>query len=235
MIQFHDILLGFSIGLYAAAIPGPINLEVVRRAITRGSKSGLCFGLGASTADAAFMYLSSLGAAALISTLPLWGQGLLWFFGAIVLFILGINGLRAKSPAESGSLGDKNVEYTGTVPIGSRIPGVELTKNFFLGLGLTLSSPPTIMFWVGNGLFIAGSRMTHEDSRNWLLPLALALSVAIACSLWVCFAVTLASKFRRMLQPSMYVWVERIAGGILCAFGCYTLWNAIANFMKIFS
>lgn len=232
MFQFHDIVFGFTLGLYAAAIPGPINLEVVRRAITRGSRSGLSFGLGASTADATFMYLASLGAAALVQALPLKWQAALWFVGGAALLILGINGLRAKPPVQAGSLSNESVLYTGDIPLKSKIPGVELAKNYFLGLGLTLSSPPTIMFWVGNGLFIAGSRMTNASEANWVLALVFALSVAAACSLWVLFAVTLASRFRRLLQPSMYVWVERIAGLVLCTFACVTLGKAVWMLLK---
>lgn len=224
MLQIFTV--GLALGFYAAAIPGPINLEVIRRSISRGPRLGLTFGLGASLADVTFVLLSSLGALAIVESLPLWGKGIMWLVGSVILFILGIKGLRAKFPANATSTGTtgKNPSIEGWIrPPKATV--AEMIGSFLLGLALTLSSPPTIMFWIFTSLTVASTHLTRGH-ENVYVPYLLALGVAVACSLWVTGAVLVTARFHRSLQPRTYIWVERIAGFALCCFAVYGLMEA---------
>lgn len=219
--------LGLALGLYAAAMPGPINLEVIRRSISRGPRIGLTFGFGAAVADVTFVLLSSLGALALINSLPLWGKAIMWFLGAVILFVLGMQGLRAKRPVPSGT------GMTGAIPsqedpelLSHKITTGDMVRNFLLGLALTLSSPPTIMFWVFNSLMIASVHLTGGDEHNREVPYLLAAGVGVACFGWVTGAVFVASRFHRNLKSRTYILVEKVAGGALCCFAVYALYEA---------
>ncbi len=217
--------LGLALGLYAAAMPGPINLEVIRRSISRGPRLGLSFGLGAALADVTFVLLSSLGALALINSLPLWGKGIMWLTGAVILFILGIQGLRARFPVKAQMAGVNQAQGEPFVPP-PKAGALDMVGSFLLGLALTLSSPPTIMFWVFNSLMVASTHLTGGEAENGMVPYMLAAGVGVACTLWVTGAVLVTSRFHRNLQPRTYVWVERVAGTALCGFACYALWEA---------
>jgi threonine/homoserine/homoserine lactone efflux protein len=216
--------LGLALGLYAAAMPGPINLEVIRRSISRGPRIGLMFGLGASLADVTFVLLSSLGALALINSMPMWGKAIMWLTGATILFWLGIRGLRAKVPATAGG---EPTNPTFEVIAPAKVTPVDMIHSFLIGLALTLSSPPTIMFWIFNSLMVASTHLTggHEQNKN--VPYLLAAGVGVACTSWVCGAVFVTGRFHRNLRPRTYVWVERITGGALCGFATYAVFEAI--------
>lgn len=226
MLQIFTV--GLALGFYAAAIPGPINLEVIRRSISRGPRIGLCFGLGASLADVLFVLLSSLGALALINSLPLWGKGIMWLLGAGILFVLGVRGLLAKVPQSTVATGT-----TGQISsIDEEVPPQkasvgDLTGSFLLGLSLTLVSPPTLMFWIFNSLMVASTHLTGNDAENLNVPYMLAAGVGVACCTWVLGAAYIAGRFHRNLKPRTYLWVERVAGTALCCFGAYALFQAV--------
>jgi len=233
--MLHIYLLGIAMGLYAAAMPGPINLEVVRRALSRGPRLGLAFGLGASSADVIFVLLSSLGALTIINLLPPWGKAIMWLTGSVILFWLGITGLRAKGPAMQKRMVKviKNGEETHEPEIFfPRASIIDMVKSYAIGLALTLSSPPTIMFWLFNGLMVASTRLTGKAIENASVPYLLAAGVGTSCALWVTGAVTVVNRFHRNLRPETYVWVERIAGSALCCFGGYALIEAVRIMAK---
>lgn len=223
MLQIFTV--GLALGFYAAAMPGPINLEVIRRSISRGPQLGLAFGLGACLADVTFVLLSSLGALALINSLPLWGKGIMWLTGAVILFVLGVRGLRAQVPQNSTGSTGPNPTIQDTVSV-TKASVREIVRSFLLGLALTLSSPPTIMFWVFNSLMVASTHLTGAAAENVNVPYLLAAGVGVACTLWVTGAVYVTSRFHRNLRPRTYIWVERIAGGALCCFAAYALFEA---------
>lgn len=222
--------LGLALGFYAAAMPGPINLEVIRRSISRGPRIGFMFGMGASLADVTFALLSSLGALALINSMPMWGKAIMWLSGAIILFFLGIRGLRARVPLVPPTTEPTNPKSHFIPPVKARPK--EMVQQFFVGLALTLSSPPTIMFWVFNSLMVASTHLTGSEEENQNVPFLLAAGVGVACALWVSGAVFVTGRFHRNLRPRTYVWVERITGGALCCFATYALFEAAKILLK---
>lgn len=217
--------LGLALGLYAAAMPGPINLEVIRRSISRGPRAGLMFGFGACLADITFVLLSSLGALALVNSMPFWGKAVMWLTGAIILFWLGIRGLRARVPQNGICKEPTDPGFQIIAPV--KATPVEMLQQFFIGLFLTLSSPPTIMFWIFNSLMVASTHLTGGEEQNQNVPFLLAAGVGVACVSWVICAVTVSGRFHRNLRPRTYVWVERITGGALCCFATYAVYEAI--------
>jgi len=225
MLQIFTV--GLALGFYAAAMPGPINLEVIRRSISRGPRLGLLFGLGACLADVTFVLLSSLGALALVNSLPLWGKGIMWLTGSVILFFLGVRGLRVKltSRPSTGLTGPQETVEEWVRP--PRATVGDMISSFLVGLALTLSSPPTILFWVFNSVMVASTHLTGGPSENSYVPYMLAAGVGVACTLWVTGAVLVTGRFHRNLQPRTYIWVERCAGLALCGFACYALLQAV--------
>lgn len=221
------------LGLYAAAMPGPINLEVIRRTISKGPRLGLMFGLGATTADVAFVWLASIGALTLIDNLPDRGKAIMWLVGSVVLFIIGIMALRAKPPRLAKPMSDTaegEIEDFDSHISAQGYAG--LVGSYFLGLALTISSPPTIMFWVVTSLTLASTKMSLSTEYDAQLPYMLAAGVGCACCIWVSCAVMVASRFHRTLKPRTYVLVERVAGTALCGFAIYALTIALEKFWQ---
>jgi L-lysine exporter family protein LysE/ArgO len=82
--MWHDILYGMLLG-YGAAVPiGPMNLEMTRRNLLYGMKTGISFGLGACCVDTTFMVLLGLGILAILAN-PHFLK-VVGFLGALILF-----------------------------------------------------------------------------------------------------------------------------------------------------
>jgi L-lysine exporter family protein LysE/ArgO len=222
--MWHLFIIGFFMGLGAAAVPGPINLEVVRRTLSRGPRQGFAFGMGAVTADVIFVIAGTLGALALINALPEDYRAALFLLGSILLLFIGVSALRARVPVDK-----KPIQVTQAMPSlgGESSNGVILStvRSYFLALVLTLASPSTIMWWLFT--IVGVSKITGEAERQDLVPGLLASGVGTACTLWVAAMVTVTGRFHRKIQPQTYLLVERICGGALCVFGFYSLYEAI--------
>lgn len=220
-------------GITAAAVPGPINLEVVRRALSRGPVLGLAFGMGAVTADVIFCIAGSLGASTLVSSLPRGGKAVMWLVGSTCLLVVGLAALRAKEPKQRPVPNMNETQEVASLQLAHPVIGLQrILKYYFVALALTLSSPATIMYWVANSLgvskFVADP--SEADQPDYV-PYVLAAGVAIATTLWVVGVATIAGKFHRRISPRTYLMVEHAGGLALCGFAAFSFYKAIRIMM----
>lgn len=99
-----------------------------------------------------------------------------------------------------------------------------LTRNFFLGLAITLTSPSTITFWIFGSVYTA---KFLEDEANFNVALFAGAGVAASCSAWVLGAVTVAGRYHKRLEPKTYLALERVVGVALLAIAALSLIKAI--------
>lgn len=228
--MWHIYMLGFVIGITAAAVPGPINLEVVRRALSRGPKVGAAFGMGAVSIDIVFVLMASMGALALVNALPAAGKATLWLVGSLLLLMVGISAFRAKMPPPPRRpIRDDTQEVPTIGRTGPVVSLHRILRNYFLGVVLTITSPSTIMYWLFTT--IGTAKLTAEADHPELVPWLLAAGVATSCTIWVLGAVTIAGRFHRRIQPQTYLIVEHIGGAALCIFAAYSLYKAVRILM----
>jgi L-lysine exporter family protein LysE/ArgO len=221
--MWQILLLGMGVGLGAAAAPGPINIEIVRRALAYGPRLGAAFGLGAVSADLIYVTATSMGASALVQTLPDAGKAAMLTVVALLLMILGVKALLTKMEDEV-ALVDKELQPPRETP---RYKDRSLSGSYFLGLALTLSNPTTIGYW--SVISIAATE--HRAGRAIPITLPLVCGVATACTLWVIAVVTIAGRFHRVMNPRMHIMVERAAGLILCLFAVLSAAKAVQLFL----
>ena len=171
------ILEGLLFGWSVAWPPGPINAEITRRCLARGFAAGMVVALGAASGDAIWATGTALGAGVLlagaatrlalgvVSTLLLLALGCLFLRGAW----RGIAAWRSAAPIPPGRFDSERAGYV-------------------LGLGMSLSSPWNVAFWLavmgrpelaGRGalasLVVAGAVMA--GALGWCLILTSAVSV----------------------------------------------------------
>ncbi|MFO7679837.1 MAG: LysE family transporter [Chloroflexota bacterium] len=129
---------GVLFGLAIAAPVGPIGVLTIRRTLVGGMLFGLLSGLGAATADAVYGSVAALGLTA-VSDFLVQQQTWLRLIGALFLFYLGLQTLRAKSV--------NSVQFTvnSEPPAVAAIHHSQLSHAFFSTLLLTLSNPVTIL------------------------------------------------------------------------------------------
>ena len=197
MLNF--MLRGVVIGFAIAAPVGPIGLLCIQRSLTEGRRMGLVTGLGAATADAAYGCVAAFGLTAISSFLV--GQRLwLGFFGGLFLCYLGI------SVFISQPSGPAEVRRGG------------LLSTYISTLFLTLANPMTILsfaaVFAGFGL---GTAPDYPDAG------ALAAGVFIGSALWWLLLSNGVALFRSRVGSGWMRVINRLSGGIIMAFGLYSL------------
>ena len=191
------ILLGVSL----AAPIGPVNAAQLNSGIKNGFIHAWLVGLGATIADALYMFVVFLGVVHIIK-IPM-VQLFLWLFGFFVLVYSGFESLA----------GAKKISIDLTR--GKKEPRL---KSFFSGFLMSLFNPLTILFWVGIfGSILAKTITTYE--HNLLIFYCAAIFIGII--IWDFTMAGLASGLRRFLSTKLLSSISVISGFSLIGFGVY--------------
>ncbi len=198
-------LRGLAVGFTVAAAIGPISLLTIRRTIAHGRGYGLVSGLGVAAADASYGAVAAFGMTAVTSVL-VGGRTVLALVGGAFLVWLAIHTIRARPP-----------EAVATDPAGR--PG--LVGGFLSIYGLTMTNPMTILSFAAifAGLGLAG--------RGGLEAALLTLGVFVGSSLWWVGLTAVVRRVRGRISPRTLVWINRLSGALLLAFGVVAILSAV--------
>nr|WP_126451319.1 LysE family transporter [Sulfodiicoccus acidiphilus] len=188
----EDLLLGIGLGvamgLSLAAPPGPVNALIATEA-AKSPLHGTSVGVGAMTADAVFMTITLI----IGRFLPSFVIHSLFLAGGGVMLYLAYDVWRSKGPSGRGKKG-----------------------NFVVGLGMGLSNPFQITWWLTAGLF-----MIREISLT-TIP-----GFFAGILLWIfSFPLTI-HKIR-----ARYKYIKYASATILLLFGAYMLYIGVAYALK---
>ncbi|MGG1553609.1 LysE/ArgO family amino acid transporter [Paenibacillus ferrarius] len=205
----QPLLKGILLGLSIAAPVGPIGVLCIRRTLTLGRLHGFLSGLGAATADAFYGIIAGFGLTLVTSFLLDW-QGVLQVAGGLFLCYLGVQTFRAKPASEA-----------------AKARGGSLLKSYASTLGLTITNPMTILSFFGAfaglGIGVTGSAGGVSATGTHLGPAVLVLGVFTGSALWWLALSVGVGLLRDRLGGAVLVWINRISGVILTAFGCVAL------------
>lgn len=194
------LLKGVIIGFSIAAPVGPIGVLCIRRSLGDGRQMGLATGLGAATADTAYGCVAGFGLTA-VSTFLVGQKIWLGFLGGLFLCYLGVRTFITK-PAEKPA----------------EIAGTGLLSAYFSTLFLTITNPMTILSFVA---VFAGFGLAA--SPDYLSAGTLVAGVFIGSGLWWLFLSSGVAYFRSRVNSNWMFAVNRVSGGIMLAFGLYSL------------
>ncbi len=185
-----------------AAPVGPIGALCARRTLTQGRKAGFFSGMGAATADAIYGFIAAFGLT-FISDFLADHQSGLRLVGGVILLSLGIKVFQAR-PVHKTDLPRTARHFAGLY-----------SSTFFL----TLTNPLTIFSFaaVFAGFGLAGTRGSLAAAG------ILILGVFLGSTLWWTFLVGLFSLFRKRLDASRLVWLNRLSGLIIAGSGILAL------------
>ncbi|MGO1120293.1 LysE family translocator [Rhodovibrionaceae bacterium A322] len=230
---FQSMGIGFMVALPL----GPIGLLCIERTLARGLATGLATGLGVALADGTYGLVVALGFASLAQFLQ--SQTLLIsLVGGLGLAFLGLRGfLGASGKATAASGGGK---------------GGSLLGAFLSVYLLTLANPSTILsflaifaalgigtadpgFVASTATSAAPSATAADGTATGLADLGSSLSdgllvvVGIVCGslLWWIVLTGFVSWLRHKLSPGVILWLNRLAGLILVAFGLFFVLRAL--------
>jgi len=197
----------FVVGMTLAAAIGPIAVLYLRRSMTEGWRAGAVTVAGAAAADAVYATIAAFGLTAITAALVAI-QMPVRLVGGLYLLYIGCRIFWESPNLESQKL------TSGT-----------LRSYFISTFGLMLTNPLTIILFAsifaGTGLGLAAGSTECALALAVGVPLgSLSLSLVLA---------TVASRFRSRLTPPVMIWINRIAGVMLCLFAVTTLASMVTG------
>mgnify|MGYP000846048428 FL=1 len=196
---------GLLLGLAIAAPVGPIGVLCIRRTLAQGRASGFVSGLGAATADGFYGTVAALGLSA-ISNALVSQQKWLQLLGGAFLCYLGVRTFLTRPAVEA-----------------AQAKGSNLWGDYISTLALTLTNPMTILSFVA---ILAGLGLAAAGALR-LAAISLVGGVFCGSALWWLTLSTGVGLFRRFFTPERLVWVNRISGVVILAFGVWAMIQGI--------
>jgi threonine/homoserine/homoserine lactone efflux protein len=191
-----------STGLAVAAPVGPMSLLCIHRTLAHGRAGGLVFGAGIAAADMTYAAVAGLGVTA-ISSVLLAGSFWITLAGSLLLLVLGVR-VAFSVPAATNRASE------------ARSPG----RSFLTAYGLTLSNPPTIIFFAGIFAALASVALVSH-------AVTFAAGVFAGSMLWWVLVTVLVSRSARVFRPPVMLWINRVSAAVLISF-------ALHGLMKLF-
>ncbi len=212
------IVNGLILGWSVAWPPGPINAEMIRRALLPqvqggGFWSAWQLGLGACTGDFLWALGVAAGAGALLASPRLHlALGVISFS---LLFFLAFMFARGAWRA-----------YRATRPTVENVGGASGTRSsssrgYLLGLILALTSPWNIGFWFA----VVGSQGAAQGHATFVSSLTLAAAVvsgAIAWTIVLCTALKLGARI--FARPAWQVGTQAVSALVMLFFAARLVW-----------
>jgi threonine/homoserine/homoserine lactone efflux protein len=188
------------LGLTLAAPIGPVNSARLDKGIKNGFWHAWIVGAGSMIADGIFMLVVYLGLVKFLD-IPI-VQIFLWLFGGFILIYSGLESiLKANIITLTYS---RNKE--------------SLIKCFFIGFIMSITSPLSILFWLG----IYGSVLAKTASSYGSTQLLIYSSmIFLGLTIWDVFVASLTTGFRRFLNHKSLMAISIISGASLIGFGLY--------------
>jgi threonine/homoserine/homoserine lactone efflux protein len=194
------LIRGILAGLIITAPVGPVNVLCVQRTVTKGWRSGLFSGFGSAVADTLYATVAGFSISFVIQFLL---RELFWirFFGGILLILLGVwYYFRPPQPVER-----KNGRESDT----------EDSASTFL---LTLTNPTTILSFLA-----VLAALGLGQSRPWYLTMLMVGGIFCGAMLWWVVLTGIANRLRDRFTTRGMLWMNRIGGLAIGAFGVITL------------
>jgi putative LysE/RhtB family amino acid efflux pump len=204
------LAVGFGLGLFVGAQPGPVSLLCVRSVLRGAFGTGVAIGAGAAIIDLLYASLGLAGAASLLEIDALRvGLGAL---GAIVLAVIGARTL----------WGAFRVRLGGEVPEEVGSPG----RAFATSLAATASNPLTIATWAA--IFAAASTASLGGAGESGTGVVLLLG-GVACGTLTAFTIlsALIALVRSRFGPRLLTTVDVVAGAGLLGFAGVLGWRTV--------
>lgn len=196
-----SILLSYVLlGITLAAPIGPVNSVRLDKGLKNGFWHAWIVGFGSMIADAIFMALVYFGIVQFLDSPPI--QVFLWLFGGFILIYSGVESIVTANRIKLHTIRSKD----------------SMLKCFITGFIMSISSPLSILFWLGiYGSVLAKTAVTYGTGQLILYSSMIFVGLAI----WDIFVASLTSGFRKFLNIKSIILISIISGISLIIFGLY--------------
>ncbi|MFB9329174.1 LysE family transporter [Paenibacillus aurantiacus] len=189
------------LGLTLAAPIGPVNSARLDKGIKNGFMHAWVVGTGSMIADGIFMLLIYMGVVQFLN-IPI-VQIFLWLFGGIILIYSGFDSIQSANKIPLAYQGRRKDS---------------LWRSFLVGFMLSITSPMSILFWLG----IYGSILAKTASSYGTSHLLLYSSmIFLGLMLWDICVASLTTGMRKFLNEKSLMGISVLSGLSLIGFGAY--------------
>ncbi|MGG1369418.1 LysE family transporter [Priestia megaterium] len=197
LIAIKQIILGISL----AAPVGPINIEMIKKGLTKGFWASWLVGLRDMTADILFILLILIGLTPFVQMHAVTVS--LYAIGFVMLTFVGFQSMK-QAVSHSFSI-DANK------------PSIKRDKSFFTGFFIALMNPLNIVFWFG----VFGSSLSESlQSQTWLSVFFHSFFIIFGILLWNLNISSSIHFTRKFITPKLLRFITLGAGFLLFLFGC---------------
>jgi len=194
------------LGLTLAAPIGPVNAARLDKGLKNGFWHSWAVGAGSMIADGIFMLTVYMGIVHFLDHPMI--QIFLWLFGGFILIYSGIESI-ATANRFNFSYERKNES---------------IFRCFLVGFLMSISSPLSILFWLG----IYGSVLAKTASSFGTADLLLySMMIFLGLALWDIFVAALTTIFRKYLSLQYIILTSILSGVSLLGFGGYFAFQGI--------
>ena len=190
------LLRGILIGILFGLPVGAIGALTVQRTWSLGAKAGLLTGLGSSVADCFYACVGAFGLT-LISDFLLRYQGIITALGGILILVMGLKSV---------------IHPQGELPPDEETPGG--AKLFLTSFAIGITNPAAILTFL-----FAFSYFGISEVNRWGDGIFLMAGVFLGTCFWWGTLAGLTQFVKRKAAIFRLRTMNRIFGGILCAFG----------------
>jgi threonine/homoserine/homoserine lactone efflux protein len=202
------LFVGFGLGLFVGAQPGPVSLLCVRSVLRGSPAGGIAIGAGAAVVDLLYAALGLAGAASLLEVDAL--RVAFGVFGAVVLALIGARTLWAAFRVRLGGEASEEVATP--------------TRAFATSVAATASNPLTIATWAA--IFAAASTASLGGAAGTPTGAALLLGgVALGTLSAFSFLTVLVTLVRSRFGTRLLATVDVVAGAGLLGFAGVLGWR----------
>ena len=215
------LLAGFAVGLFGAIPPGPVNINVIRKASQNATREALRVALGAALVDTVVCGFVAMGFGWVLEkvvTNPWTRLGLALFLLGSGLKILFLDRRRDAEPDRARP----GLTATPKEVAGGRFP-------LLVGVLQGAANPALFVNWTLLISFLVGHRLLPSG----LLPAGVfAVGVGVGVFAWFLVLTELVEKLKRHPAGEWIRHSTFAAGVLLLAFGLYFTWRTVAEFVS---
>lgn len=187
---------GIWIGLVFGVPVGAIGALTIRRTIVYGTFAGLASGIGCSTADLLYAFISVFGLT-LFSDFMLKYQCIISLVGGVLVILMGIGVILKKQTV-----------------VKETIKTSQIISFFISSFVIAIASPATIITFV-----LAFSIFHIGDITSTVHCLGLVLGIFLGTCIWWGFITAMIRLFRNRITDNVLGRLNYILGGFIILFG----------------
>ena len=198
--------IGVAIGALTGVPIGPVNVAVIDSAYRHTLRRAFAVGLGGALGDFVYSTLGIVGIGPYLQAYPVLPRVLYGVSGA-VLIAYGAITVRTRPVTPLAAHAPK-----------SPMPSGDVRSGLAIGLALILLNPAALVTWI----VIVGS---HLADFGTLGGLAASTGIFVGSLAWFALVAYLTNHGKHVLGDKA-VWIPRAVGGLLVAYGVYSIVRA---------